>query len=83
MRGDVVNKVNWPICQTQEDAHADTKQPEHDFTPLRPYPPSLVCVHYHFEGRGGWYERVAAVMETVLKVGGVKTTGDGRINLRL
>lgn len=38
MRRDAVNKVNWLICQTQEDALTDTEQPEHDF---------ILCAHMH------------------------------------
>lgn len=37
MRGDVVNKVNWPICQTREDAHTDMEQLKviSSFVPVR------------------------------------------------
>lgn len=74
MRGDAVNKVNWPICQTQENAHADTKQPEHDFT---------LCAHTHpilfvFITILKGCDAVAVVVEIVAKVCCVQTTGDRR-----
>lgn len=77
MRGDAVNKVNWPICQTQEDAHADTKQPEHDFTlcahnPTTPTTPLLFAFISIWKG----CDAVAVAVEIVAKVCCVETTGN-------
>lgn len=63
MRRDAVNKVNWPICQTQEDAHTDTVQPEHDFILCAHTPP--LCFAFISNLKGGDME---AVVEIVAKV---------------
>ena len=73
MRGDAVNKVNWPICQTQEDARADTEQPEHDSTLCARARPLLFAFVTIFLSVTQDVETV----ETWTQVSTGKTTGDG------
>lgn len=37
----VVNKVNWPLCQSQEDAYADMEQLEHESIDSPPPSPTF------------------------------------------
>lgn len=65
MRRDAVNKVNWPICQTREDAHTDTEQPEHDFILCAHTLPPPLCFAFISNLKGCDME---AVVEIVAKV---------------